>query len=297
MGHNNQKKIAAINDYTGFGRCSIAVELPVISALKVQCCPLPTSVLSNHTGFDSFYFEDFTDSMPAYIAEWKKLNLKFDGICSGFLGSHRQLKIVEDFFKTFKTDENIILVDPVMGDYGKLYSTYTTQTCTEMKKLVKYADILTPNLTEACILTDEEYDEKCPGRELFRIAKKLSDMGPSKIVITGIVRGKYIANYCYEKGRCRHPVILHRGILGHRERLCVSSPFVDRMLLLGQITLDGHQEFRLGCSLHKSRRLLVKLIHLHISLTDHNGTDQDLVSRITKIGEHKRRVLTCIRIL
>lgn len=200
MGHNNQKKIAAINDYTGFGRCSIAVELPVISALKVQCCPLPTSVLSNHTGFDSFYFEDFTDSMPAYIAEWKKLNLKFDGICSGFLGSHRQIKIVEDFFKTFKTDENIILVDPVMGDYGKLYSTYTTQTCTEMKKLVKYADILTPNLTEACILTDEEYDEKCPGRELFRIAKKLSDMGPSKIVITGIVRGKYIANYCYEKG-------------------------------------------------------------------------------------------------
>lgn len=87
-----------------------------------------------------------------------------------------------------------------MGDYGKLYSTYTTQTCTEMKKLVKYADILTPNLTEACILTDEEYDEKCPGRELFRIAKKLSDMGPSKIAITGIVRGKYIANYCYEKG-------------------------------------------------------------------------------------------------
>ena len=158
MGHNNQKKIAAINAYTGFGRCSIAVELPVISALKVQCCPLPTSVLSNHTGFDSFYFEDFTDSMPAYIAEWKKLNLKFDGICSGFLGSHRQIKIVEDFFKTFKTDENIILVDPVMGDYGKLYSTYTTQTCTEMKKLVKYADILTPNLTEACILTDEEYD-------------------------------------------------------------------------------------------------------------------------------------------
>ena len=154
-----QKKIALINDVTGFGRCSIAVELPVISALKVQCCPLPTSVLSNHTGFDSFYFEDFTDSMPAYIAEWKKLNLKFDGICSGFLGSHRQIKIVEDFFKTFKTDENIILVDPVMGDYGKLYSTYTTQTCTEMKKLVKYADILTPNLTEACILTDEEYDE------------------------------------------------------------------------------------------------------------------------------------------
>lgn len=85
MGHNNQKKIAAINDYTGFGRCSIAVELPVISALKVQCCPLPTSVLSNHTGFDSFYFEDFTDSMPAYIAEWKNLILSLMEYVRDFL--------------------------------------------------------------------------------------------------------------------------------------------------------------------------------------------------------------------
>ena len=94
MSHNNQKKIAAINDYSGFGRCSIAVELPIISALKVQCCPLPTSILSNHTGFESFYFEDFTESMPAYIKEWEKLNLKFDGICTGFLASHKQIEIV-----------------------------------------------------------------------------------------------------------------------------------------------------------------------------------------------------------
>lgn len=200
MGHNNQKKIAAINDYSGFGRCSIAVELPIISALKVQCCPLPTSILSNHTGFDSFYFEDFTDSMPAYIEEWKKLNLKFDGICSGFLGSHRQIKIVEDFFKTFKTEDNIIVVDPVMGDYGNLYPTYTMQTCKEMEKLVKYADILTPNLTEACILTGEEYKENCSQADLKIIAQKLAAAGPKKIVITGIVRGKYIANYCYESG-------------------------------------------------------------------------------------------------
>lgn len=200
MGHNNQKKIAAINDYSGFGRCSIAVELPVISALKVQCCPLPTSILSNHTGFDSFYFEDFTDSMPSYIKEWEKLNLKFDGICSGFLGSHKQIKIVEDFFKTFKTEDNVIVVDPVMGDYGNLYPTYTMQTCMEMKRLVGYADILTPNLTEACLLTGVEYNERYSGKELMSIAKQLSDMGPSKIVITGIVRGRYITNYCFERG-------------------------------------------------------------------------------------------------
>lgn len=87
MSHNNQKKIALINDFTGFGRCSIAVALPVISMLKVQCCPLPTSVLSNHTGFESFFFDDYTEKMTPYIAEWKKLGLQFDGICSGFLGS------------------------------------------------------------------------------------------------------------------------------------------------------------------------------------------------------------------
>ena len=88
VSHNNQKKIAAINDYSGFGRCSIAVELPVISAMKIQCCPMPTSIFSNHTGFDSFYFKDFTENMPPYMAEWKKLNLKFDGIVTGFLGSY-----------------------------------------------------------------------------------------------------------------------------------------------------------------------------------------------------------------
>lgn len=180
MTHNNQKKIAAINDYSGFGRCSIAVELPIISALKVQCCPVPTSILSNHTGFESFFFKDFTDSMQEYINEWKKLDLHFDGICTGFLGSHRQIAIVEGFFESFKTNDNKIIIDPVMGDYGKIYPTYTKETCQEMKKLIKYADIITPNLTEACILTDEEYNVLCSNQDLLRIARKLSDMGPEK---------------------------------------------------------------------------------------------------------------------
>ena len=201
VSHNNQKKIAAINDYSGFGRCSIAVELPVISAMKIQCCPMPTSIFSNHTGFDSFYFKDFTENMPPYMAEWKKLNLKFDGIVTGFLGSHNQIAIVEEFFKNFKTEDNIVVIDPVMGDYGNLYPTYTDETCQEMKKLVKYADILTPNLTEACILTDEPYRPDYSNDELKKIAMKLVAMGPSKIVITGIQRCHYIGNYCYEKNR------------------------------------------------------------------------------------------------
>ena len=148
ISHNNQKKIALINDFTGFGRCSIAVELPVISMLRVQCCPVPTSVFSNHTGFESFYFDDYTDRMRRYVAEWKKLELKFNGICSGFLGSAEQISIVREFINEFNSEGTVVVVDPVMGDYGKIYSTYTDEMCRLMKELVALADIITPNLTE-----------------------------------------------------------------------------------------------------------------------------------------------------
>ena len=210
MSHNNQKKIAVINDFSGFGRCSIAVALPIISTLKIQCCPLPTSIFSNHTGFDSFFFDDYTDKMPLYINEWKKLGLQFDGITSGFLGSKKQIEIVTQFFKDFKTKENIIIVDPVMGDYGKIYATYTKEMCEEMKKLVQYADIITPNITELCILTDTAYQEKWKISELEKMTEELAEKGPEKIVVTGIVQKEFIANFCYEKGKSPKILRCHR---------------------------------------------------------------------------------------
>ena len=200
MSYNNQKKIALINDFTGFGRCSIAVALPVISMLKVQCCPLPTSIFSNHTGFPSFFFDDYTEKMIPYMEEWKKLDLKFSGISTGFLGSKEQIRIVISFLESFKTKENLVIVDPVMGDYGKTYATYTQEMCLEMKNLVSYANILTPNVTEACILTDTPYQEKFRLKDYERMARQLSSQGPGKVVITGIVQGGFIANYCYEAG-------------------------------------------------------------------------------------------------
>ncbi|MCI7100184.1 MAG: pyridoxamine kinase [Lachnospiraceae bacterium] len=197
--HNHQKKIAVINDFSGFGRCSLAVSLPIISTMKIQCCPLPTSVFSNHTGFDSFYFRDFTDYMNPYIEEWRKLGLRFNGITSGFLGSKQQIDIVKAFIKEFQMKDTIVLVDPVMGDNGVPYATYTKDMCQEMKKLVSYADILTPNLTEACILTDTEYRQNgWKMAEIQELAQKLQSMGPGKIVITGIIQGEFIANYCYD---------------------------------------------------------------------------------------------------
>lgn len=198
--HNNQKKIAAINDMSGFGRCSLTVEIPIISALKVQCCPVPTSIFSNHTGFDSYFFEDYTSKMKPYINEWKKLGLKFDGIISGFLGSKEQIDIVKSFISEFKDDRTVVVIDPVMGDHGKPYATYTPGMCREMVKLTEYADIVTPNLTEACILTDTKYhDGKWKIADLHEMAEKIVEKGPSKVVITGIVQGAFLANYIYEK--------------------------------------------------------------------------------------------------
>ena len=136
--------------------------------------------------------EDFTDNMQAYIDEWKKLSLEFSGICTGFLGSARQIDIVHNFIRDFKTKDTIVIIDPVMGDYGKIYKTYTDDMCRRMKELIKYADILTPNLTEACILTDTPYKDKWKTKEVVEIIGKLSAMGPEKVVITGIAQKSFV---------------------------------------------------------------------------------------------------------
>ncbi|MDE5910397.1 MAG: pyridoxamine kinase [Lachnospiraceae bacterium] len=200
MEQSRQKKIAAINDLTGFGRCALAVSIPVISHLKVQCCPVPTSILSNHVGYQEYFFDDYTKKLPAYFAMWEKLDLKFDGIMSGFLGSSAQIALVEKFVGQFSKEGTIVIVDPVMGDHGKIAETYTEEMCCGMRRLVSLADIITPNLTEACKLTDTPYREKgWKKTELFAMAEKLRGMGPEKIVITGIPQGKFIANYMYQE--------------------------------------------------------------------------------------------------
>ena len=210
MSHNHQKKIAVINDFCGFGRCSIAASLPIISAMKIQCCPLPTSIFSNHTGFESFYYTDYTEHMNLYMDEWKKLDLQFEGILTGFLGSPEQIGIVKRFLELFKTENNITVIDPVMGDYGKLYPTYSPNLAEQMNSLVPYADILTPNLTEACILTGTEYNSDMDEDALFVLCSKLADMGPKKIVISGLERGDSLENFVFEKGKDAEVIMEHK---------------------------------------------------------------------------------------
>lgn len=197
-----QKRIALVNDITGFGRCSITVELPLISAMKIQACPLPTALLSVHTGFESHYIDDYTDRMLPYMESWQENGVEFDGICTGFLGSVEQINIVEEFISRFKKNGTKVMVDPVMGDYGKIYSSYTLDMCWEMRRLLKKADLVTPNLTEACQLLDIEYPQNgnISDDDLIKMAKALSDKGPSQVVITGLHDDKGIKNFIYERG-------------------------------------------------------------------------------------------------
>lgn len=180
-------RVAAIHDLSGFGRCSLTVALPILSAMGAQVCPLPTAFLSTHTGgFTGFTFLDMTDEMSAVAAHWNALHLRFDAIYSGFLGSERQIGIVTDFFRDFRGTDTLVVVDPVMGDHGAAYRTYTPAMCAGMTELSKLADVITPNLTEAAFLLDTPYDALPPGeRGLREITEALSLNGRRSVVLTG----------------------------------------------------------------------------------------------------------------
>lgn len=212
MSHNRQKKIAVVNDFCGFGRCSLTVSLPIISAMRLQCCPLPTSIFSNHTGYESFFYTDYTGSMEAYIEEWKKLGLQFDGILTGFLGSPEQTGIVKRFLEQFKEKTTKVVVDPVMGDNGRLYATYSPALAQKMTELLPFADILTPNLTEACILSGVSYRSDMTEDALEAICERLSMAGPKQIVISGLERGDFLDNFVYEAGKA--PVLVREAKAG-----------------------------------------------------------------------------------
>ena len=180
-------RVAAIHDMSGFGRCSLTVAIPILSAMGIQCCPLPTAFLSTHTGgFEGFTFLDMTDELPKVAAHWKSLGLDFQAVYSGFLGSERQIAIVEDFLRDFRGTDTVAVIDPVMGDHGEVYQTYTPAMCTGMARLAELADVITPNLTEAALLLGVPY-EKLPSGEAGcrEIVERLSLDGRRSVVLTG----------------------------------------------------------------------------------------------------------------
>ena len=203
MVSNAVKRVAAINDMSGFSRCSLTVAMPIIAAMGLHCCPLPTAILSNNTEHSEFFFDDYTDKMQPYADYWRDLKIKFDCIYSGFLGSEKQIDIVKKFISDFKTDKNIVLIDPVMADNGRIYSTYNAKMCEKMKILTQFADIVTPNVTEACILSETQYaGENISLKTAEMMCAKIIGHGAKAVVITGIRDEGNVVNFVCAKDFC-----------------------------------------------------------------------------------------------
>lgn len=191
------KKVALINDISGFGKCSLTAAIPVISVMGLQACPLPTAVLSAQTGFDEYYCDDYTDRMNIFTDMWKKMGVEFDGIYSGFLANAKQIEKVKYFLENFQDDNNFYLADPVMGDHGKPYDLFSEELLAGMKELALKADVITPNLTEVCMLADADYSEIVKHNhednyvELIReLCNKLIVKAEKTqtVIVTGIIR-------------------------------------------------------------------------------------------------------------
>jgi len=180
------QRVAAIHDLSGFGRASLTVVMPILSTMGIQVCPLPTAVLSTHSKFPDYYFVDLTDHLAGIIGHWKALELEFDAIYSGFLGSPRQVAIVEDFIAHFRAGARLVTVDPVLGDDGSLYGPLPREMVDEMRRLIRAADVITPNLTEAALLLDRPYRPAMATAEIKQWIVDLAARGPRIVIVTSV---------------------------------------------------------------------------------------------------------------
>jgi len=187
------KKIAVINDLSGFGRCSLTAAIPVLSAMGIQACPLPTAILTAQTGYPSYYCDSYTEKMDYFRVEWEKMQVHFAGIYTGFVSEEKQLIKIFDFLDTFHHQDAFLLVDPVMGDDGAVYGMYNEKLREHMKNLVYQADYTTPNLTELCLLTDNDFHKLPPKDDsqglldiITIMGKSLCEKGTGNVIVTGI---------------------------------------------------------------------------------------------------------------
>ncbi len=181
------KRIVTIQDISCFGKCSVTVALPIISAMGIECAIIPTSVLSTHTGgFEGFTFRDLSDDIPKIADHWKKYDIGFDTIYTGYLGSVKQIDYTIDFINGFKGKNTLVFVDPAMADKGRMYTGFDMEFPSHMARLCAMADIIVPNITEASFLTNTPYTEDYDEEHIKMLLKKLCEMGAKKAIITGI---------------------------------------------------------------------------------------------------------------
>jgi pyridoxine kinase len=237
--------------------------MPVMSVMGVQVCPVPTAVLSTHSGgFGQFSFHDLTGSLMEYKEHWKSLGLSFQGLYSGFLGSAEQIDIVSAIFDDFGQDECLVAVDPVMADGGKLYKTYTESMQLGMRRLVEKAHLVTPNLTEACFLLGQPYSDAPRNEsEMMAMVKALSDMGPDSVVIKSI-RTTYgeFANIGYKRSEDRFWQVPY-------ERVPVSYPGTGDVF--GGVLIAA---LMTGRNLHEAMGLATRFVSLAVRTTYECGT-------------------------
>ena len=200
----NYKKILTVQDISCVGQCSLTVALPILSACGLETCILPSAVLSTHSvGFTDYTFRDLTDDMPKIQEHWQREGITFDSIYTGYLGNRKQIDQVKQLFSNMGTVECIRFVDPVMGDGGKLYPGFDDTYVEAMKELCSEADVILPNITEACLLTGMEYREEHDRAYIQKILHKLSALGPKMVILTGVTFS--LDKTCiaaYENGEC-----------------------------------------------------------------------------------------------
>ena len=199
-------KVLTIQDISCVGLCSLTVALPILSACGMETCILPSAILSTHTaGFSGFTFRDLTDDIPLIQKHWQKENIKFNAMYTGYLGSTKQIAYVKDILHTMGTENALRIVDPAMADNGKLYPAFDKEYVEAMKELCASADILLPNITEACFLVDAVYQESYDESYIQNLVEKLALLGAKTIVLTGVgYRQGKTGVVVYEKGKMEY---------------------------------------------------------------------------------------------
>lgn len=222
------KRIVTIQDFSCVGKCSLTSALPVISAAGVEACGIPTALLSNHTGFDTFYSRDLTEELPPIGAQLKRENITFDAIYTGYIASIHQMELISDFIDEFG-ESALIFVDPVMGDNGRIYSGLSQDYPEHMMKLCERADILAPNLTEACLLLGREYSPDISRGEIEAMLSELFGLCGKYAFITGVREGEKIGALGYDGSD------FHGCFMPHEDIVCAGTGDILSAAFLGAV--------------------------------------------------------------
>ena len=196
------KRVLTVQDISCVGKCSLTAAIPVISAMGIEVCPLPTAILSNHTAFSSFSFLDLTDKIPEILNEWKKQGFHFDAIYTGYLGSINQIDLVHKILDEFAQNDTLVVIDPCMADNGKLYTGFSQDFVKQMAKLCGRANVILPNMTEACFLVNQDYDFLVQTNEsITKVMAKLLSLGAKQVILKGVEfsKEKIGVAYCSQK--------------------------------------------------------------------------------------------------